>query len=798
MKQQSISSFFGGGGSSSNGNGTDKDLSDKSKPKPAANKPATKKPADGDVYKAGTVVAKPVKPVLNVTNSFVDTDTAQALATKLDINDTVDSTNGGSRKRRVVDSDDENEGDVVKPKIKDEDSSTDLDNADESATDPDEDNEVLVAAAKSSAKMTKAKKPAAKKTKIGVETTQLAELELIDTKEGAQVPYLALCKVFELIEGTSKRLEITAYIRDFLLQVMRVGQEQLTHTVMLCISKIAPDHEGIELGIGEAILIKSIAAATGKQASRVKQEHQELGDLGLVVQRGKSGQRTMFKPKPLSVSKVFTTFREIALTSGSSSTQKKQSLIVGLLASCSELEARFLIRSLEGRMRIGLAESTVQTALSHAALIYEKGDKDSAKLGPSDFQAATESLKQTLSEFPIYSNVIESIYKHGIKGVADHCMLTPTLPVKPMLAKIEKAADDVLRRFEGKPFTCEFKYDGERSQIHFVREDDGTTKCVIFSRNAENNTGKYPDIANSVKEFALEGVNSFILDCEAVAWDKLGGKIRSFQTLSSRKRKVGNESEITIGVCCFAFDLLFLNGEPLIRLPLRQRRELLHKHFTPVLNKFQFATAKDLTEVEDIQELLELSVEENCEGLMIKTLDGESSSYEPSKRSMNWLKLKKDYVDGLGDSLDLVVIGAYFGKGKRVGAYGSYLLACYDPDREEYQTICNIGTGFSEADLESHKTQLDQSVIATPKPYYAVSDKSKPDIWFEPTQVWEVKAADLSLSSTYLAAFGQIDASKGVSLRFPRFIRIRDDKTPEMATTSSQVAEMYENQKINQ
>ncbi|KAJ2909936.1 ATP-dependent DNA ligase Cdc17, partial [Coemansia aciculifera] len=443
--------------------------------------------------------------------------------------------------------------------------------------------------------------------------------------------------------------------------------------------------------------------------------------------------------------------------------------------------------SLEGRLRIGLAESTIQTALAHAALIHEKGDKDNDSIDPSDFQAATESLKQVLSEFPIYSSVIESIYKHGISGAANHCMLTPTLPVKPMLAKIEKAADDVLRRFEGKPFTCEFKYDGERSQIHYTREDDGTAKCVIFSRNAENNTNKYPDIVNSVKEFALEGVTSFILDCEAVAWDKLGGKIRSFQTLSSRKKKVGDESEITVGVCCFAFDLLFLNGEALIRLPLRQRRDLLHKHFTPVLNKFQFATAKDLTEVEDIQEFLELSVQENCEGLMIKTLDGESSSYEPSKRSMNWLKLKKDYVDGLGDSLDLVVIGAYFGKGKRVGAYGSYLLACYDPDREEYQTICNIGTGFSEADLGSHKAQLDQSTIDAPKPYYAASDKSKPDVWFEPTQVWEVKAADLSLSSTYLAAYGQVDADKGVSLRFPRFIRIRDDKTPEMATTSTQV-----------
>ncbi|KAJ1772287.1 ATP-dependent DNA ligase Cdc17 [Coemansia sp. RSA 1843] len=646
----------------------------------------------------------------------------------------------------------------------------------------------------------RAKKTNSKDPEV-VARKQLAPIELLDTKEGKQVPFLALCKVFELIEATTKRLEITAYTREFLTQVMRIDEKQLAHAVMLCMAKIAPDYEGIELGIGESLLIKSIASATGRQASRVKQDHHELGDLGVVAQRGKSTQRTMFKPKPLSITKVFTSFKEIAMTGGSSSIQKKVSMITGLLASCSDIESRYLIRSLEGRLRIGLAESTVQTALAQAALVYEKGEDED--IASEELQKATEGLKQVMSEFPIYDSVIEAIYKYGISDISNHCMLTPTLPVKPMLAKIEKAADDILRRFEDKPFTCEFKYDGERSQIHYVKEEDGSSKCVIFSRNAENNTNKYPDIANAVKEASvfciahLDGVTSFILDCEAVAWDIMSSKIRSFQTLSSRKKKVEDESEITVGVCCFVFDILYLNGEPLIRMPLRKRRELLHANFTPVENKFQFAVSKDLIQVEDIQEFLEQSIKENCEGLMIKTLDGESSSYEPSKRSMNWLKLKKDYVDGLGDSLDLVVIGAYFGKGKRVGAYGAYLLACYDPDREEYQAICKIGTGFSDADLEAHKSQLDQNIIEVSKPYFAVSEKTKPDIWFEPTQVWEVKAADLSLSPIYQAAFGEIDATKGVSLRFPRFIRVRDDKSPEMATTSSQVAEMYENQKIN-
>jgi len=283
-----------------------------------------------------------------------------------------------------------------------------------------------------------------------------------------------------------------------------------------------------------------------------------------------------------------------------------------------------------------------------------------------------------------------------------------------------------------------------------------------------------------------------VLDCEVVAIDRKTNKLLPFQELSKRKRKDVTSGDIQVPVCLFGFDLLFFNEEPVLRKPFIERREVLRSHFRAVEGEFQFAKSSDSETTEEIQIFLEESVKDGCEGLMVKMLTSEASYYEPSKRSVNWLKLKKDYLSGIGDSLDLAVVGAYYGKGKRTNVYGAFLLACYDAEAEAYQTICKIGTGFSDEALQLHYQRLKPLEMGTPRGDILVGG-AKPDIWFQPQVVWEVLTADLSLSPIYTAAQGLID-QRGISLRFPRFIRIREDKGADDATGPDQVAEMYERQ----
>ena len=568
-------------------------------------------------------------------------------------------------------------------------------------------------------------------------------------------------------------------------------------------------------------------ALSSFHAAHVKEKYEEEGDLGKVAQMCKSKQRTLgfgSKPKPLTIKQVLTIFREIAHIAGSQSQKLKVDLIKKMLvATQNPIEAKYIIRGLQGKLRIGLAQSTVLTSLAHALaftipstvktadlnvnddlMVTGEGDRgeiegknievylDSSAPIEKRLEAAVNIVKQVYSEVPSYDALLNAALKVPLPKLHEACAFQPGIPVVPMLAKPTKSIQEVLNRLNGLNFTCEYKYDGERAQIH--KTADG--KLKVFSRNLLETSAKYPEVPLFVEEAAnASNVESFVLDAEVVAYNPQIGKLVPFQVLSTRKKTEESAATAKVQVIVQAFDLMYMNGKSLLTTRLEERRALMKKHFLPVEGKFQYATSLDFVEDGDttaLEQFLEAAVKGQCEGLMVKTMD---DVYEPSRRSLNWLKLKKDYLDGLGDSFDLVPIGAYHGRGKRTGVYGAYLLACYDEETEEFQSVCKIGTGFSDEDLQTLSAELNKHKIEGKSSQYNVTDQLECDVWFDAVQVWEVKAADLSKSSAHRGAVGKTgEPGRGIGLRFPRFERIRDDKRPDQATSSEQVLDIYYNQ----
>jgi DNA ligase-1 len=425
-----------------------------------------------------------------------------------------------------------------------------------------------------------------------------------DWKPGEPVPYAALCTTFSKIEMTTKRLEIMAYCSLFLRQVLRLTPSDMLPTVMLMVNKLAADYAGIELGIGESLIMKAVSESTGRTLQHIKSDQQEIGDLGLVAAKSRSKQPTMFKPKALTVEGVRKGLMGIATVEGQGAQGRKVDGIKKLLSAADAhnsgkhidiakdkggpSEAKFIVRTLEGKLRLGLAEKTVVVAVAQAMIFHEMS-KDGKIPSITDLAKAEGTLKTVYSELPSYEVIIPAMLEHGIMKLRENCRLQPGVPLKPMLAKPTKSITEVLDRFEGKDFTCEYKYDGERAQIHFVSHDSDMELATaaptagksdrgvsnIFSRNSEDLSKKYPDILAKLPTWVKEGTKSFVLDCETVAWDMVEKKVLPFQQLMTRKRKDVKVEDVKVKVCVFAFDILYLNGEVSYLIP---------KHLTPHAN----------------------------------------------------------------------------------------------------------------------------------------------------------------------------------------------------------------------
>ena len=468
------------------------------------------------------------------------------------------------------------------------------------------------------------------------------------------------------------------------------------------------------------------------------------------------------------VEKVYETLRDIATTSGPGSATSRINKLTMLLTSSSSLEAKFLVRFVTGKMRLGVADFTVLDALAIAF---------------TDDKKNREELEKAYNLTSDLGFVADLLVNHGIRAIK-RVKVTAGKPVRPMLAERMPSAEQIIEQM-GNEASAEYKLDGERVQAHKTK--DG--KITLFSRRLEQITEQYSDVVKSLETIQAK---EFIVEGEVVAIDK-NGKYLPFQELMHRRRKYGlAEAMEKYPVVVNLFDILVADGVPKVDEPYRVRRKALEALYEVTKDKtnVMLVPAKNVTTAFEIDALMEDSLAAGCEGLVLKDY---SSSYKAGARGYAWIKFKLEYQPNVRDTVDLVIVGANHGMGRRAGVYGAYLLAAYDHEEDVFRTTTKVGTGFSDLDLQKITNLLDEHKI--PKKSPRVDARVDSEVWFEPKIVIEILASEITLSPIYTAGLGVIRENSGFALRFPKFTgKLRDDKGPEDATTTKELLEIYQKQ----
>ncbi|KAF2951706.1 DNA ligase 6 isoform X2 [Oryza sativa Japonica Group] len=622
---------------------------------------------------------------------------------------------------------------------------------------------------------------------------------------GQPAPYLHLARTFDLVEREKGKIKTTAMLCNMFRSLLALSPDDVLPAVYLCTNKISPDHENIELNIGGSLVVSALEEALGSSRSKIHEMYKTFGDLGDVAQECRQNQMLLAPPRPLSIRDVFSTLRKLSGIAGSGSTGRRKILVLHLIRSCREMEMKFLVRTLVRNLRIGVMMKTILPALAHAVVIdgkYSNSPVLSLEGIKPQLQELSTEVAEAYNVIPNLDLLIPSLLREDTAFSASSLAMITGTPIPPMLARITNGLTQSLKLFNGRAFTCEYKYDGQRAQIH--RSNDGSVQ--IFSRQMKESTSRFPDLVGMIKELCSIEVSSFILDAEVVGIDrKKGNKLMSFQELSSRERGSKHSSiaiqNIKVDICVFVFDIMFCNGQSLLNCSLRQRRKYIHDLFQEKPGHFELAqqltveadeaSVDNSTTLERMNTFFKMACQSSCEGIMLKILDVDAG-YSASKRCDSWLKVKRDYV-GLGDSLDLVPIGAWYGNGRKAGWYSPFLMACYNPEYEEFQSVCRVMSGFSDEFYKEMKEFYSGDRILPKKPVYYKTDEL-PELWFSAEQVWEIRGADLTLSPVHHAAIGLVHPSRGISVRMPRYIRSRPDRSPEDCSTATDVASLFKAQ----
>ncbi|PIZ51257.1 DNA ligase [Candidatus Woesearchaeota archaeon CG_4_10_14_0_2_um_filter_33_13] len=567
-----------------------------------------------------------------------------------------------------------------------------------------------------------------------------------------------LVQVYEELEKTASGNKIREVLAEFFKQVPK---DDVQIVAYLTLGKIASDYEDVVLGMAEKSVLKAITVASGQESSKVNKLMQKSGDVGLTAEEVmKNKPRTLVPLGKLTIHELFEKLHKMASSSGAGSQDLKTNLLAGLLQKSSATGAKYITRIALGTLRMGVGDMTVLDAL---AIAYT-GDKSNKDV-----------LEQAYNICPDIGIIAETLAKKGLNEVKKVDVYVGR-PIKMMLGQRVKSLEEAQKKIPGE-VTVEAKYDGERIQAH--KNNKG--KVTLFSRRLDNITKQFPDLVKHLEKAIQE--KDYIVEGEIIAVDKKGVP-QPFQVLMQRRRKNDIEAYIEkIPINFKVFDLLYLNGKSWMDQPYFKRSKELGKMIKK--DSEVMLTERILTDnVEEINVFFHKMLNKGYEGIFIKSR-AEDSVYQAGVRGWNWIKWKKEYVKEMVDTFDLVIVGAFYGKGRRSGNYGALLCATYNKKQDQFETFCKLGTGLTDETLEELPKMLKKYTLDKKPVRLNAKKEMEADVWFEPAIVVEVFGAEITKSPFHTCA-------SGLALRFPRFIRFRDDKDAEQATTSKEIEQMFE------
>ena len=561
--------------------------------------------------------------------------------------------------------------------------------------------------------------------------------------------YSKLAEFYEEVSSTTKRLEKI----DILSKFLKTLKKEDSDILYLIEGNIYPDYDERKTGISNQLAIKAISKATGTNPKKVVQEWKTIGDIGKVSEKlTKYKKQSTLHSHILTTEKVLENLRKLPELEGKGTVNKKLALITELLTSASPIEAIYLVRTLIGDLRIGVQESTIKYGILKA---FFKNNKE-----------YENKIQKAIDNSNDLAIVFEIAKKGKIKEL-EKVHLEVGKPIKAMLAQKAKDIDDAFKKL-GKPMAIEYKYDGFRLLIH-----KANNKITLFTRSLENVTKQFPEVEEYVKKF-IKG-NSFILDSEAVGYDKKTKNYTDFQKISQRIRRKYHIDKLqkNLPIEVNVFDILYYNGKSQIDISFKKRRELIEKILTNHPYKLISSKHKITSNKKEVEEFYKKALKDNQEGIMMKNLNAE---YKPGRRVGHMLKFKPDE-----NELDLVITGGEWGTGKRAGWISSFILSCKKANK--YLEIGKVGTGILEKETEESKITF-ENLTKLLKPL--ITEEKGKKVKVKPKIVVTVTYQDIQRSPNYESKW---------ALRFPRITLLRNDKPLSEIATLEEIEEDFKHSK---